>query len=113
MTERETRLFITPNSNQVLLRTYLTGRDAAEIKGVMLSSLKMTVSDLDTKRVDMGSISGDVIAAQERKVWECLIVSVNGDAENPVETFLDLPSADYDAVLAEIEHIKNPTTPEK
>ena len=96
-----------------MLRSYLTGREASDIKAVMLSSLKMTMSDLENKKVDLGGISGSVIAEQERKTLECLVVSVNGDAENPVEKLLDLPSTEYDAVLKEVETIKNPTTPGK
>jgi|GEM_PF-5499229 len=113
MTDRETRMFITPNSHQILLHTYLTGREAAAIKSVMLSSLKMSMSDLESKKVDMGGFSGTMIEDQERKTLDFLIVSVDGDTDNPVEKFLDLPSAEYDAVLLEIEKIKNPTTPEK
>lgn len=98
---------------KVVLRTYLTGRESAELKNIMLGSLKMTVSDLESKKVDMGGLSGSVLAEQERKTLEFLIVSVNGDVESPVEKLLDLPSPEYDAVLKEIETIKNPTTPEK
>ena len=42
-----------------------------------------------------------------------VLVSVNGDKENPVEKLLDLPASEYEAALAEIERIKNPTSPEK
>jgi hypothetical protein len=112
MADRETKLFITPNSHQVLLHTYLTGREASALKSILLSSLKMTMSDMESKKVDMGGISGETLAEQERKTLEFLIVSVDGSAENAVEKFLDLPSSEYDAVLKEIENIKNPTTPE-
>jgi len=46
MADRETKLFITPNSHQVLLHTYLTGREASALKSILLSSLKMTMSDM-------------------------------------------------------------------
>jgi hypothetical protein len=97
----------------LFLWAYLTGREAAEIKAIMLSSLKMTMSDLESKKVDMGGLSGEVLAQQERKTLETLLVSVNGEVENAVEKLLDLPSTEYDAVLKKIEEIKNPTTPEK
>lgn len=113
MAERETKEFSTVAGTKFVLKSYLTGREAADIKGTLLSSLKMSMSDLESKKVDMGGISGAVLVEQERKTLTYLLVSVNGDSERPVETLLDLPSTEYDAVLKEVEKIKNPTTPEK
>lgn len=109
---RETRPFVTPSGNTIVLNTYLTGRETAEIKSILLSAVKVAVSDLEAKKTDMSGISGEVISQQERKTLDALVVSVNGDAENPVEKLLDLPSSEYEAVLKEIEKIKNPTKPE-
>ena len=39
------------------------------------------------------------------------LVSLNRDTDNPVEKLLDLPSTEYEAVLAKVETLKNPTTP--
>jgi hypothetical protein len=93
------------------LRTYLTGREAADIKSLMLSSLKMSMSDLESKKVDMGGISGSVLVEQEKKTLSYLLVSVDGNTATPVDALLDLPSTEYDAVFKEIENIKNPTKP--
>jgi hypothetical protein len=109
---RETRPFVTPSGNTIVLNTYLTGRETAHIKSILLSAVKVAVSDLEAKKTDMSGISGEVIAEQERKTLDALVVSVNGDAENAVERLLDLPSSEYEAVLKEIEKIKNPTKPE-
>jgi hypothetical protein len=113
MAERQTTSFKTPAGNVVVLRSYLTGRESADLKSILLSSLKMSMSDLENKKVDMGGLSGAVLAQQERKTLDYLVVSVDDETENPVEKLLDLPSTEYDAVLKEIEKIKNPTTPEK
>jgi hypothetical protein len=112
MSERQTTTFTTPAGNKIVLRTYLTGREAADIKNVMLSSLKMSMSDFESKKMDMGGLSGDILVQQERKTLEYLIVSVNGTTEKPLDALLDLPATEYDAVLKEVEKIKNPTTPE-
>jgi len=113
MNERQTKELTTPGNHKIVLRSYLTGREAADIKSTLLFSLKMSTSDLENKKVDMGGISGSVLIEQERKTLGYLLVSVDGDGENPVDKLLDLPSTEYDAVLKEIETIKNPTTPEK
>lgn len=112
MSDRDTYEFATPGNHKVLVNSYLTGREAAAIKGIMLSALKMSMNDLEQKKVDMGGLTGDVLAAQERKTLEVLIISIDGVSDNPVEKLLDLPSTEYDAVLKEIEKIKNPTTPQ-
>jgi hypothetical protein len=110
---RETREFNTPGGHKVVLFSYLTGREVADIKSIMLSSLKMSMSDIENKKVDMGGISGAVLIDQEKKTLAYLLVSVDGDTTAPVDKLLDLPSTEYDAVLKEIEKIKNPTTPGK
>jgi hypothetical protein len=111
MPDRQETSFTTPAGSVIVLRAYLTGREAADIKSIMLSSLKMSMSDFESKKLDMGGLSGDVLAQQERKTLDYLVVSVNGDTDKPVEKLLDLPSTEYDAVLKEIEKIKNPTMP--
>jgi ABC-type uncharacterized transport system YnjBCD permease subunit len=45
MSERETKEFTTPGGHKVVLRTYLTGREAGELKSVMFSALKMNMED--------------------------------------------------------------------
>jgi hypothetical protein len=111
MTDRQTVSFTTPAGNTIVLRSYLSGREAADIKSIMLSSLKLSMNDFESKKIDMGGLSGTVLAEQERKTLDYLVVSLNGETENAVEKLLDLPSTEYDAVLKEIEKIKNPTMP--
>jgi hypothetical protein len=113
MSDRETKEFTTPAGHKVALNNYLTGREAAAIKAIMLSSLKMTMGDLESKKVDMGGLSGAVLIEQERATLGYLLVSIDGETNAPLDRLLDLPSSEYDAVLKEVEIIKNPTTPEK
>jgi hypothetical protein len=51
MSERETKEFIAPSGHSVVLRTYLTGREANEIKAAMFSSLKMNMDDAQSGKV--------------------------------------------------------------
>jgi hypothetical protein len=111
MADRQSYQFTTPTGTTVELRSYLTGREFADIKGILLSSLTMSLADLESKKVNTGGMSGDVIMQQERKTLDYLVVSVNGEPENAVEKLLDLPSTELEAVLKEIEKIKNPTKP--
>ena len=113
MSERQTKEITTPSGHTIVLRSYLTGRETTAVKAILFSKVEMSMSDMENKKMGMGGLSGTLLAEQERKVLDYLIVSVDGDAENPVEKFLDLPSVDYDAVTEEIEYIKDPTKPRK
>jgi hypothetical protein len=109
---RETKEFITPAGRHILLRTYLTGREANEIKSAMFSALKMNMDDAQSGKVNVGDVSGTFLIEQERKALDFLLVSIDGDIMGPVEKLLELPSTEYDAVVAEVNKIQNPTKPE-
>ena len=113
MAERETKEFTTPAGHKVVLRTYLTGREANELKAVMFSALKMNMEDAQSGKVNVIDVPGTFLVDQERKALGFLVVSVDGDATAPVDKLLDLPSAEYEAVVKEVNAIQNPTTPEK
>ena len=113
MSDRETKEFITPAGHKVALRTYLTGRESNELKSVMFSALKMNMEDAQSGKVNVSDVPGTFLAEQERKALDLLIVSIDGDTATPVDKLLDLPSGEYDAVVAEVNKIQNPTKPEK
>jgi hypothetical protein len=113
MADRETRPFITPGGRTVTLRTYLTGREANDLKSVMYSALKMNMADAQSGKVNVSDVPGTFLVEQEHKALGFLVVSIDGDMDSPVEKLLDLPATEYEAVVAEINKIQNPTTPEK
>lgn len=113
MSDRETKSITTPGGRTAVLRTYLTGREANEIKAVMFSAVKMSMEDAQTGKVNIGDVPGSFIVEQERKALGFLLVSLDGETSAPLEKLLDLPSAEYDFVLKEVNKIQNPTTPEK
>src|SRR5882762_3686656 len=113
MSERETKEITTPGDHKVVLRTYLTGREANELKAVMFSALKMNMEDAQSGKVNVSDVPGTFLVEQETKALGYLLVSVDGDTTAPVEKLLDLPSAEYEAVIKEVNAIQNPTTPTK
>jgi hypothetical protein len=112
-TARETREFVTPGGHKVVLNSYLTGREAQTLKSIMFSSLKVNMDDAQSGKVGIGEMPSGFLVEQEKHALAFLIVSVDGDITTPIEKLLDLPSAEYDAVVKEINKIQNPTTPEK
>lgn len=111
--ERETREFVTPGGHKIVLRTYLTGREATELRSVMYGALKVNMEDAQSGKVNVGDVSGAFLVEQEKKVLRFLVVSVDGVTEEAADKLLDLPSTEYDAVKTEVDKIQNPTTPEK
>ena len=111
MAERETKNIVTPGNHAVVLRTYLTGKESSALKAIMFSELKISPSDASTGKVVLGDMPATFLVSQENKALEYLVVSVDGDASAPVEKLGDLPEADYNAVLAEVQKIRVPLVP--
>jgi hypothetical protein len=109
---RPTREFTTPLGNAVVLNEYLTGREAQELKEIMLRGMKMNVADAKNGQIAMDQTSSTFLVDQEKAAMKYLVVSVNGNAAEPVTLLLDLPSSEYVAVVEELQKIQNPTTPQ-
>jgi len=113
MSDRETRDFITPGNHTVVLRTYLTGREANELKAIMFGALKVNMDDAQSGKVGVGEVPASFLIEQEHKALGFLVVSVDGETNAPVDKLLEFPAAEYEAVVKEVNKIQNPTTPEK
>jgi hypothetical protein len=109
--ERETKEITTPGGHKIVLRTYLTGREAGELKSVMFSALKMNMEDAQSGKVNVSDVPGSFIVEQERKALEFLLVSIDGDSTSPIDKLLDMPSTEYEFVIKEMNQVQNPTTP--
>ena len=113
MAERETKEVTTPGGHTIVLRTYLTGREANELKAVMYGAFKMNMDDAQSGKVGMEKVSGEFMIEQEQKAIGILLVSLDGTTEDTLNRLLDLPQTDYDAVKEEVEKITNPTSQER
>lgn len=101
--ERETKSFTTPGGHVILIKTYLTGREANSIKEDLFKNMKLDQKG-DVKETE---ITGDFILKQEMKLISTLVVSVNGDTNAYVEKLLDLKNEDYQSVIKEVNLIYN------
>jgi hypothetical protein len=110
---RETKTITTPGGHSIVLRSYLTGREANQLKELLFADLKLNIEDVRDGKMAVEDIPASFLVKQEEKAIELLVVSVDGVTENAAQAVLDFPSADYDAVLKAINAIRNPTTPEK
>jgi hypothetical protein len=111
MADRETKEIVTPGGHKVVLRTYLTGREANELKAVMFSAMKMNIEDAQSGKVNVSDVPGTFLIDQEKAALGFLLVSIDGETNAPIDKLLDLPSPEYDAVVKEVNTIQNPTKP--
>jgi len=113
MTDRETRTVTTPGGHTVVLRSYLTGREANELRQVLYADLKLNMEDVQSGKIAIDEIPASFIVNQEQRAIEILVVSVDGVTENAAQTLLDFPEDEYNAVVAVVNEIRNPTKPAK
>jgi hypothetical protein len=111
--DRETKSFVTPGNHTVVLRTYLTGKEANELKVIMYADLKINAADASSGKVALADIPASFMVKQEQKALEFLLVSIDGDTNAPVAKLEELPESEYNAVLAEVQKIRVPFKPEK
>jgi tartrate dehydratase alpha subunit/fumarate hydratase class I-like protein len=113
MADRETKKITTPGGRVIELRTYLTGREANQLKELLFADMKLNTADIESGKIAVDNIPASFLVKQEEKAIELLVVSLGGVTENAAQLVLDLPSADYDTVVEAVNEIRNPTTPEK
>lgn len=113
MSERETTTITTPGGHKVVLNAYLTGRESRDIKDVLFGAIKMSMADAQSGKVELGDVSAAFLADQEKAAIGYLLISIDDITDKALDTLLDLPSTEYDAVVAQVNKITNPTMPEK
>jgi hypothetical protein len=105
---RPTKDVITPSGTKATIKTYLTARESNQLKQVLYADIKMTMTDIGSGKTEVKDVPATVLLDQERKALEMVIVSLNSSAENIAERLLDLPSTEYDALVAEVNLITRP-----
>lgn len=110
MEDRDTFEIVTPvKGHIVVLRSWITGRESQKIDSAMFKGVGTTG---DGKRLQP-KLSETMLADQENKSVEIVVVSVDGKDNNLVDTVLNMRKADYDFVLKEVDRVVNGDVPEK
>ena len=103
---RETKDFETKSGIKIVANTYITGREMRDIRDCYIGDAEV---DLNNKgKIPLSGIKGSVISKAEDISIEALIVSVDGKTEKILEEVSNLPSEDYDEVVAYINTITSP-----
>lgn len=108
---RETKVIKTPvDGVEIVIKTYITGREFEEIEDILYSGLSMSaIADKGSSAANVKFADGSFIKKQTHKAIELLINSVNGSSENVLDDILDLKKEDYLFVNGEIEKVTKDT----
>ena len=109
--QRETKTVSLVSGISAIIHTYLTAREANEIKEVMMKAMKIDIADLKVGNdVPLkGQIDGAILMEQERMAIKALVVSING-VSGP-EVVENMRSDDYNKLVEEINIIRNGNLP--
>lgn len=99
---RETKEITTTGGHKVVINTYLTGRESNEAKAVIFQGISVEAGASEKPKVPLSNMP-----IYERKVLEMLVVSFDGSTEKVVDQIENLPSAEYDAIVAQIKNDNN------
>ena len=90
--------------HQVVVNSFLTGRDMREIQTSMYADLQLKQKGLEQ---EMTGISGKTIVAREDAQIKAVIVSIDGNTD-VVNALLDLREDAYEAILAVVKEKADP-----
>lgn len=109
--EREIRK-ISVGGHEIELKTYVTYGESRMIENAGLSEMKMALGS-DGQPV-VGNFDAALFAEKaQNKAVEIIIVSFDGISEGILQKVLDLPRADGEAVVKEVEKVRNGLGDEK
>ena len=103
--------FHTSRGNEVVIRTYITGREQDELQQIQMKGVDTTLRQKVNNK-DKGGDGGDVEVKMnnfeanyeaDKRAVEMMVVSVDGKTENIVDVVLDLPSDAANEIKDEID----------
>jgi hypothetical protein len=97
--ERETKTIKTPGGHDVILKSYLTGRETKAITD------KDSLKNIDTQSTANIPVGMALDFANE--VVRATVISIDGKIENPLDIILDLPSIECNFIQQECIGIYN------
>lgn len=104
--DRETKTIVTPSGINVMVNTYVTGRESEQIQDILYKSVNFSAMTTNSnKEAKVNLDGGSFITEQTHKVIEIMVVSINDSKENILNTVLDMREVDYTFIVNEINKI--------
>ena len=104
--DRDTLTIKTPVGGQeVVLKSYLTGREKRTINSVFLQDVEIQSSTKAGDTPTMTGLKGDIMQKAEDIALTTVVMSIDGKNEKILDTLLEMHSQDFDFVVKEINKI--------
>lgn len=104
---RETTTITTPHSNQqVVLNTYLTGREKRQLQNIFLQGNLQ----FNAESNNVTGINYALVDKEQDLAWQLVIVSIDGSNEDIVNKVLDMRAGDYDFIVTHVNKVKADTS---
>jgi len=100
--ERPKIEFKTKNGHVIVVKEYITGREANEIQGSYLKNAKVKIVN-GAPQIDDFDVTADDKA--KRLMIELMIISVDGNTEGVTDAVLDLNNIDYEEVVEKLNEL--------
>lgn len=101
MNDRET-IELGIGKHTITVKTYATAREHQAIQQVLLKDAKFDVAGETPK---LNDFDPTVMFAMNEETVRQMVVAMDGSAENLVDRCLDLPSADFDELIAALSDL--------
>ena len=101
-TERATKKIETTGGHEVVIKTYLTGREFNEIQAILIRDMKVSTAG---KEARVEGFNPAAVEESNKKLLELAIVSVDGVRENCADIILDFPYTETQEVMDALEEI--------
>ena len=108
--QRETKTLTTPQGKELVLKTYITGREARAIQNVYLDKLNLKQT---AQGQEMDGLKGSATGEAEDKAVEMVVVSYDNKTDDLVNIILDLPVSETNFIKQAINEVTNPKGDEK
>ena len=101
--QRETKVLETSGGCEIIVNTYITGRELRKIQEVFFDEMQLKQVG---KKSEVGTtMKGEQIRIAEDRAIEAVVKSVNGETDDIVNSVLDLPAIDFGEVKGYIDEI--------
>lgn len=101
---RDTTTITTPhNPVEVVLNTYITGREFEYVQEPLMKAMDIKAGA--TGVAQLGSIDISKVHESTHRLIEKMVVSVGGKTENVIDIVLDMPQTDYQFVIDKINEL--------
>jgi len=102
--DRGTKKFKTSGGCEVEIYTYITGGEFYELQEVFMKGANIKVGE--EGKAEFSGFDPSLTIKANEKALELLVVSVDGSDKDKVQKLKDLPSSEFEEVVAEINKVK-------